>query len=177
MTDTGTINTSVQPGGFQVVVSPSRLVRPIPPFLFAAPAGWVVDEAPGAIAVIRAPAAVEGFWDNALITHDRVARAVDLEAAAAASWGRLRADAPTAEVVTERVARFGSNVVYLRGVELDAPQSKRRLAQLHGICFAPGIDGAKTADLFQIVCTSTVENMEKGSALLFTELIASFQFV
>ena len=165
------------PASHQLVVHPSSLVRPVPSFLFAAPGGWAIDEAPGALAVIRAPQAVEGFWDNALITHDRVARAVDLEAAAAASWGRLRADAPTAKVVSERVARFGSNVVYLRAVELDAPQSGRRLGQLHGLCFAPGVAGAKTADLFQIVCTATVENMDRGSALKFTEIIASFQFL
>ena len=110
---------------------------PCPSFVFAAPSGWVVDEAPGAVLAVRAEVAVDDFWSNALLIHDRVARAVDLQAAATASWGRLKADAPSAATVMERVAKFGDNVVYLRGVELDAAQSGRRLGQLHALFIAP----------------------------------------
>lgn len=176
MTDTISPITSAPTTGYQVVVFPSAAVRPVPSFVFAAPDGWVVDEAPGAICAVRASAAVEDFWNNALLTHDRVATAVDLQAAATASWGRLKADAPTAEVVMERVARFGDNVVYLRGVELDAPQSGKKLAQLHALFFAPAPDGAKTTDLFQFVATSTLEQMD-GVGKIFVEMIGTFRFV
>ena len=161
--------------GYQVVVFPSRLVRPVPSFVFAAPAGWVLDEAPGAVLAVRAEVAVDDFWSNALLVHDRVARAVDLQAAATASWGRLVADEPSAEVKLERVAKFGDNVVYLRGVELDATQSGRRLGQLHALFFAPVAPEAKTADLFQLVATSTAEQMgEVGQR--FVDMVATFRF-
>lgn len=164
-----------QTAGYQVVVYPSRAVRPVPSFLFAAPEGWVVDEAPGAILAVRASTPVGEFWDNALLTHERVAKAVDLQAAASVSWGRLKADAPTAEVQMERVAVFGNNVVYLRGVELDAPQSGKKLAQVHAIFFGPSGDDDKTVDLFQLVITSTADNMEAiGRSIV--PMIASFRF-
>jgi len=161
--------------GHQVVVFPSRLVRPVPPFVFATPRGWVVDEAPGAVLAVRAEVAVDDFWSNALLLHDRVAGAVDLQAAATASWGRLVADAPSATLKMERVAKFGANVVYLRGVELDAAQSGRRLAQLHALFFAPVPTGAKTADLLQFVATSTTDQMGVVGQL-FVDMIATFRF-
>jgi hypothetical protein len=175
MTDTIETPTSAPTTGYQVVIHPSRMVRPVPAFLFAAPEGWVVDEAPGAILAVRASAPVNDFWNNALLTHDRVAKAVDLQAAATASWGRLKADAPSAEVKMERVARFGDNVVYLRGVELDAPQSGKRLAQVHALFLAPSEDDAKTADLFQFVATSTVDQMDDVGKQ-FVEMIGTFRF-
>ena len=76
----------------------------------------------------------------------------------------------------ERVARFGENVVYLRGVELDAPQSGKRLAQLHALFLAPSADDAKTADLFQFVATSTVDQMD-DIGKQFVEMIGTFRFV
>ena len=119
--------------------------------------------------------AVGDFWSNALLIHDRVARAVDLQAAATASWGRLKADAPSAATVMERVAKFGDNVVYLRGVELDAAQSGRRLGQLHALFIAPVAPEAKTADLFQFVATSTAEQIgEVGQR--FVDMVATFRF-
>ena len=166
--DTGTT-------GHQVVVFPSRLVRSVPSFVFTTPAGWVVDEAPGAVLAVRAEAAVDDFWSNALLMHDRVARAVDLQAAATASWGRLAADAPSAHVRMERVAKFGDNVVYLRGVELDAAQSGRRLAQLHALFLAPAPADSKTSDLFQFVATSTADQMG-AVGQLFVDMVATFRF-
>ena len=160
---------------YQVVVFPSRLVRPVPSFVFATPPGWVVDEAPGAVLAVRAGEAIDDFWSNALLIHDRVARSVDLQAAATASWGRLVSDAPSATIKMERVAKFGSNVVYLRGVELDAAQSGRRLAQLHALFFAPAVADSKTTDLFQFVATSTPEQMG-GLGQLFVDMIATFRF-
>lgn len=174
-TPTESTPTEPTPTGYQVVVFPSRVVRAVPSFVFATPAGWVVDEAPGAVLAVRAEAAVDEFWSNALLMHDRVAKAVDLQAAATASWGRLRADAPTAAVKMERVAKFGENVVYLRGVELAAAQSGRQLAQLHALFFAPAPSDAKTADLFQFVATSTATQMAEVGRL-FVDMVATFRF-
>lgn len=176
MTDMDTTTQIESAGGHQVVVYPSGAVRPVPSFVFAAPDGWVVDDAPGAVAVIRAPKSADEFWDNAMITHDRVARSVDLEAAATASWRRLKAGSPSATVNTERVARFGNNVVYLRGVDLEAPQSGRKLAQLQALFLAPAAENAKTVDLFQIIGTSTADNMAVAGRT-FVEIIASFRFL
>jgi hypothetical protein len=176
MTDTIETPTSAPTTGYQVVIHPSRIVRPVPAFVFAAPDSWVVDEAPGAVLAVRASAPVNDFWDNALLTHDRVAKAVDLQAAATASWGRLKADAPSAEVKMERVARFGDNIVYLRGVQLAAPRSGRPLAQLHALFFAPLAEDRATSDLFQVIATSPADVMGRIGAGL-VEMIASFRFV
>jgi hypothetical protein len=162
--------------GYQVVVYPSAMVRPIPPFVFAAPDGWVVDEAPDAVAVVRQAEPVDDFWINAILTHDRVATAVELPAAAQLTWSRLQRDAPSAKSVMERVANFGGNVVYLRGVELDAPRSGRKLAQLQAIFLAPKVEGAKTADLFQFVASSPIDKMDEVGKS-FVAMIGTFRFV
>lgn len=159
----------------RVVVYPSATLRPVPSFVFAVPAGWVVDEVPDALAVVRTPEQVDDFWINATLTHDRVGQGVDLEKAAQATWARIQADSPGAKASMERMARFGANIVYLRGVEVPAPQSGRALAQLQALLFAPSVEGAKTADFFQIICTSPAEQMPAFGPV-FVALISSFQF-
>jgi hypothetical protein len=160
----------------RVIVYPSAAVPGVPSFVFSAPEGWVLDEAPDAICVVRSPEQVEDFWLNAVISHDRVARTVDLPQAAKATWARIVADAPDATVNMERIARFGDNVVYLRGVQLAAPRSGRPLAQLHALLFAPLADNRATSDLFQIIATSPADVMGRIGAGL-VEMIASFRFV
>jgi hypothetical protein len=162
--------------GPAVAVYPSARLRPVPPFVFAVPKGWVLDEAPDALAVVRTPQQVEGFWVNALITSDRVAASVDLEAATKATWARVQRESPGATVGMERVARFGKNDVYLRGIELEAPQSKRKLAQIQALFLAPPVEGARTTDVFQIIGTSPSEVMQSFGPV-FVALIASFEFV
>ena len=160
----------------RMVVHPSADVPGVPAFVFAAPEGWVLDEAPGAVCVVRSPERVDDFWLNAVISHDRVARTVDLEQAARATWARIVADSPGATVSMERIARFGENVVYLSGIQLEAPRSGRALAQLHALFFAPIADGRATSDLFQIIGTSPADAMGDIAAGL-VEMIVSFQFV
>jgi hypothetical protein len=176
MTDTMSQKTSAPTIGYQVVVHPSAIVRPVPSFVFAAPPGWVVDEAPGAVCVVRATEPVNEFWNNALLTHDRVAKAVDLQAAASASWGRLKADAPSAATVMERVAKLGQYFVYRRRAAPPAPQSGKKLAQIHAMFFAPSLEDAKTVDLFQFVATSTADQMDTVGKS-FVEMVATFRFV
>jgi hypothetical protein len=175
MSDTATTPT-VRPDTARAIVFPSTTVPGVPSFVFLGPEGWIVDEAPNALVVLRSPQEVEGFWLNAILTHDRVAASVGLDDAAKATWARVLGDTPNAKAEMERVARFGSNVVYLRGVELDAPQSGRKLAQIHAIFLAPKVDGRKTADLFQFIITTPAEVMPQLSAD-FVEMIASFRFV
>lgn len=159
----------------RLAVHPGAMIRPIPSFVFSVPRGWVVDEAPDALAVIRTPEEVEGFWVNAIISHDRVARAVDFEQAAKATWAKLKRTSPDATATLEKMARFGANVVYLRGVELKAPKSGRELAQLHALFFAPAEGEGKTVDFFQIVATAPAGVMERF-APSFVEIIGSFRF-
>jgi hypothetical protein len=175
MSDTATPS-EVSSATARAVVYPSGAARPVPPFVFLQPEGWILDEAPDALLVVRAPEAVDGFWLNAILTHDRVAATVDLTAAVRATWARVLRDSPGATADFERAARFGDNVVFLRGLEIDAPQSGRKLAQLHALFLAPKAEGQKTGDLFQFVITTPTEVMGPLSAG-FVEMIASFRFV
>ena len=159
----------------RLAVFPGRMIRPVPSFVFTVPRGWVIDEAPDSLAVVRTPKEVDGFWVNALLSHDRVARAVDFKVAAKTTWDRISKSSPDAKIEMERLVRFGTNVVYLRGVELPAPKSGRQLNQLQALFFAPADEGGKTVDFFQFVCTAPEELMENfGSP--FIEMIGSFRF-
>jgi hypothetical protein len=159
-----------------ILAYPGSVLRPIPSFVFTLPAGWVVDDAPDAIAAIRTPEEVEGFLVNALISHDRVPKAVNLEQAAKVSFARLKERSPDVSVTLERVVRFDTNVVYLRGVELSAPQSGRKLGQLHALFFAPSDSDAKTVDFFQMIGTAPVEVMTRIGPV-FASVISSLRFV
>ena len=109
----------------RIAVHPSAMIPGIPRFVLAVPDGWVLDEAPGALCVVRQPIADDdGFWVNAIIRHDTVARSVDFERAAKATWAKLKKTTPSAVDHGERIARFGDNVVYLRGVNLDGPTGR-----------------------------------------------------
>lgn len=162
----------------RVVAYPSKLIRGIPNFVFSVPLGWVLDEAPDALAVVRTPEEIDGFWVNAILSHDRVPRSVDFKQAAQYTFKRLQQGAPDATATMERLARFGSNVVYLRGVEMSAPKTGRALGQLHALFFAPvdPDDKGKTVDFFQFIATAPADQMNRfGPA--FVELISSFRFV
>ncbi len=162
----------------RIVAYPSSMIRPTPPFIFSVPLGWVLDEAPDALAVIRTPEEVDGFWVNAILSHDRVPRAVDFKQAAQITFAKLQRTAPDAKATMERLARFGANIVYLRGVEMAAPKTGRALGQLHALFFAPvdKDDTGKTVDFFQIIATAPADRMNAFGPS-FVELISSFRFV
>src|SRR3954453_9035448 len=63
---------------------PSSGLPPYPAFEIEVPDGWRPDEAPDCLGVFFDPAS-EGFKTNVLVSADRVAAAVDLEAAARAT--------------------------------------------------------------------------------------------
>lgn len=159
----------------RVAVFPSEAIRPVPPFLFSVPDGWVLDEGPDALVVAHTPTEVDGFWVNLMVGHDRVARAIDHKAAAQATWARLVNASPGATVTMERMVRFEDRVTYLRAVELPAPKSGRALAQLQALFFAPAPEAAKTQDLFQLIGTCPADQAERWGKD-FLEIIGSFRF-
>jgi len=158
----------------RAVVHPGKLIPGIPSFVLTVPLGWVLDEAPGALAVLRLPKEVDGFWVNAILSHDKVARSVDFEAAAKASWARLKRSSPDATENGERLVRFGNQVMYVRGVELTA--NDKRIAQFHALFFAPVSEGGKTVDFFQFILTAPVGAMD-GLVKPFMEALSTFRFV
>jgi hypothetical protein len=161
----------------RLAVFPSDEIRPIPPFVFSIPEGWTLDEGPDALAVVRTVEEHDGFWVNLMVSHDRVARAVDFKAAAQATWVRVLQASPTAVVSTERMVRFGDRTTYIRAVDLPAPSSKRPLAQLHALFFAPSEDGesAKTLDMFQLIGTCPAPLADTFGPS-FLQIIGSFRF-
>ena len=96
-------------------------------------------------------------------------------ASATRRWVSTAKESPGATVDMERVARFGDNVAYLRGIQFPAPEGGRALAQLHGLFLAPAAPDAVTHDVFQVIGTAPVEVMPTFGAV-FVALIASFQF-
>lgn len=159
----------------RIAVYPSADIKPVPSFMFSVPTGWVLDDAADSLAVARTGEQVGDFWINAILSHQRVPRSVDFKQAAQSTWARLRRTSPTAKVTMERLARFGTNIVYLRGVELESPNNGRVLAQLHALFFAPATDEGKTVDFFQLVATCPKDLIEQyGPA--FLEIVGSFRF-
>jgi hypothetical protein len=167
--------TQTQDQTVNVAAYPSAELRPIPAFAFAVPNRFVIEEAPDAIAVARTEEEVDGFWVNAIISVDKVRSEVKLAEAAAVSLARLKRRAPDAEVMTERLGAFDGREVYIRGVQLTAPQGDRKLGQVHALFFAPGQEGQRLRFLFQIVGTCPAEKMEEYGPL-FVLLVRSFKF-
>ena len=159
----------------RLAVYPSEVIKPVPPFVFAVPRGWVLDEAPDAMAVIRTPEEVEGFWPNLVLTHDKVARATDLEQAAKVTWAKLKQQCPDADIDMQKLVKFNGLPMYLRGCTMSAPQSGRKLAQLHALFLAPLTGKGRTMDLFQFTGTCPDDQTDQA-APVFLDAISSFRF-
>jgi hypothetical protein len=168
-------NTELSERTSRLAVQPGT-IRGVPAFVFSVPEGWVVDEMPNALAVVRPPEAIDGFWPNLMIRHIRLGAGVDLKLAAEATKAKLLKESPDATVTFERMARFGANVMHMRGLSVTSPQTQRRIAQLYGLCIAPKAESAKTVDLIQMV-GSTPEESDDSPASAFIEIIGSFRFV
>lgn len=159
----------------RVITHPGRIIRGIPTFAFAMPQGWVIDESPGALFAMRLPAEQNGFWVNALLTHDKVARSVDFDQAAKVTWAKLQRSATNLTERGERLVRFGRQIMYVRGCEFTAKDGDRRLAQLHALWFAPVDEGGKVVDFFQLVLTCPVETMPEHSKTILA-MLGTFRF-
>ena len=129
----------------------------MPSFVFSVPRGWLLDEAPDALAVIRTPDEVEGFWANAILSHDRVARAVDFDAAAKVTFAQLKRTNPEADGGLRAGGPLRHQHRLPAGHRAEGAQVGPRLAQLHALFFAPAADEGKTVDFFQIVATSPAD--------------------
>ena len=160
----------------RLVVQPSDMLTAVPPFVFAVPNGWTLDEAPGALAVVRLPQEVDGFWVNAMLTHDKVARSVDFKVAAQITWAKLQRTTTDLTERGEKLMRFGDLPVYIRGAEFTGPKGGRKLAQLQALWFAPVTEGGKVVDFFQLVLTCPVEHMARSTPDIM-ELLSTFRFV
>ena len=158
-----------------VVVYPSATLRPVPSFTIAVPQGWVVDEAPDAIGVLRTPEEVDGFWVNLLITADRIDRRLKLAHAASISLEQILAQSPDAKVLHDRLATDAGMSTYLRIMELTSPAGTP-LVQVQGLVAAPAEDGAKTRDLFQLMGTCPAGRVKQFGPVL-VRAIASFKLV
>ena len=159
----------------RVVAQPGRLLTAVPSFVFAVPEGWVLDEAPSALAIIRLPEQVDGFWVNAILSHDKVARAVSLQKAAQVTWAKLQQTGVKNLVSKgEKGLVYGRTQIYVRGCEFTSPDG-RALAQMQGIWFAPVEEGGKTTDLFQLVLTAPVALMPKVTPPI-VEMLSTFRF-
>lgn len=164
------------PSTARIAAHPGKLVPGIPGFVFSVPQGWVIDEAPNAMCVVRLPQPVDGFWINAMINHDKVSRELDFEALAKTTWARLKRTSPSAELNGERLMRLSGVPGYVRGVNLTAPDG-RALAQVHAMVFAPTDGPGKVVDLFQIIGTCLRDDSVNASMEAFTEIIRTFRFV
>lgn len=159
-----------------VAVYPSQDLKPVPGFVFSVPNGWILDEAPNALTVVRPPEPLDDFWVNVLITADTVVRALDIEKAAKITWARLKKQQPSAEVTTERFARFRDRITYMRSVDIDR-EDGAKLSQVQALFFAPvdKDDVGKTVHMFQIVGTCLASQLDRvGPAMV--EIVASFRF-
>lgn len=164
------------PSTANVVVHPSAVVPGIPAFLFNVPSGWVIDEAPSTLCVIRRPRDDDGFWPNILVRHDKVPREVDFKRAAITTWAKLKKLHPTAVDQGERIVRFENNVVYMRGVNLTDGKG-RALAQTQAMFFAPVREGGRVVDFFQIIGTCERNSDVQSHMDDVAALVASFRFV
>ena len=160
----------------QIVAQPSAMLPGIPPFVFALPEGWVLDEAPGALAVIRMPDETDGFLINGILSHDKVSRKVDFKEAAGFTWQRLLEGCPDAEIYTEKFTQMGGRPVFLRALKVSAPKSGRAISQLQAIWFAPTNGPGKVVDFFQCVFTCPAEHVDAVAPHAFA-FLASFKFV
>ena len=155
------------------VVYPSAAAPGVPAFMLRAPAGWVIDEAPGAFTVLRAPQA-DGPPLDAILRHERVAATVTLEDVAKATWARIQRETPGARQSFDRVAAFGPTVVYLRGISYAADGGT--IGELHALLLAPKVDGRKTTDLFQFTITGPADALRPHGEQ-FVSMVASFRFI
>jgi hypothetical protein len=159
----------------RIAVYPSAQIRPIPGFVFSIPEGWVLDESPDALVVAHTPEAHDGFWVNAIVSHDRIARGVDLKKAAAITFERIKRQVKDVVIKQERMGKFGDRDTYLRAIQFVTADGTRQLAQIHGLSIAPTPEAGKVHDLFQIVGTCSLADVDTYGPK-FVEIISSFRF-
>ena len=123
------------------------------------------------------PQAVDGFWANAIVRHDKVPREVDFERAAKTTWAKLL-NAP----IPMRGERASGWCVSTRQRRL-RPRCRsdgadgRPLAQIQAMFFAPVTEGGKVVDFFQIIGTCLRNDSLQTNMDQIPAMIASFRFL
>src|SRR3954447_5818648 len=153
---------------------PSPELPPYPAFEIEVPDGWRPDEAPDCLGVFFDPASA-GFRTNVLVSADRVAAAVDLEAAARATLKQASGFADF-QVEQEHVVDVDGQPASLRFQSFAVDGAEDRLLQMQVLFFAPPNGRANTHDLFHIDGTCLASDTEHY-APVFMEIARSFRFV
>jgi hypothetical protein len=157
-----------------IAVFPSATLRPLPGFVFEVPIGWVLDEAPPAVAMLRTLERIDDFWPNVVVNCERVPAGLELRDAADAAFARLREQHPDLEVRAEKLGSIHGQPMYLRSLDVVSPEG-RALSQIRAMFLAPRSGEGNTADLFEIVGTCTTPTVDVvGPAIV--SVLTSFRF-
>lgn len=105
-----------------------------PAFSFVCPDGWEAGEAPGALVSLRPVDADDQV--SARVEWVRVAAAATLRDIADASFARVARAHPDVEVAVQKLVRFGTRTVFVRGLSTLEGSPARRVARFHGVMFA-----------------------------------------
>lgn len=144
-------------------------------FEFSCPDGWVAEAVPGALCAVHAPALIDGFQPNLVISSARVADTIDLRTLAlrALTAAGRRGTDPQFEM--QRLGTFHGRPTYLQVITLGVGTPERRVAQLFGFFFGPARAGATVADLYTVVGTC-LDSQSADVAPKFLDIIASLRF-
>lgn len=159
---------------------PGPVLRAVPSFRFEIPEGFVLEEAPGSLAVLRATEETAGFTANLLVNHDRIVASATLRDAAVITRIQLTKAFAQVEVTDERIAEFPGRPTYLRAAKLRPADSDLVLHQVHAICRAPAPDRpVQTRDLFHLVgtCNALPEEDAERRGRAFIDVIRTFTFI
>ena len=153
---------------------PSPELPPYPAFEIEIPDGWRPDEAPDCLGVFYDPQAA-GFVTNVLVSADRVAAEVDLEAAARVTLNEASTFTDF-QLEQEHVVDVDGQPASLRFQSFVVDGVEDRLLQMQVLFFAPPNGRSRTHDLFHIDGTCLAGDAERY-ATVFQEIARSFRFV
>jgi hypothetical protein len=156
----------------RLVVQPSDMLTAVPPFVFAVPNGWTLDEAPARwqwCACRR----VDGFWVNAMLNARQGGAQRRLKVAAQITWAKLQRTTTDLTERGEKLMRFG--ICRCTSV---APSSPAPRAGAWRSCRRCGSHQSPKAawSTFQLVLTCPVEHMAACTPPIM-EMLSTFRFV
>ena len=133
---------------------PSIACRPVPSFNLIIPANWVVSEFPNALFLMGSSngkdgRAVDEFWSNVIVHHERVLPRVSFEELAPSTWETLRAEIPNVILKEEFTVEFNDIRHFIREVEIPGATPQDNLTRINSYMFGP-IRDHPTLDLFHI---------------------------
>ena len=153
------------------VAFPGDRFHAVPPFACTVDDDWEASET-GSAWMALAPAGHDGV--SVLVSSTRVDASVSLRDMAVRSFARQRRSHPAMTLDSQRVGRFGDRVAYVRAVTVPISASES-LSQIHAIFFAPTDAECTVADVFTLVGTCPIDDIETYGPQ-FVDLIASFEF-